>query len=897
MQLTELDPVLPGDGMKCLAKKLAIVFLGLALSGIPCLPVYGLSRSNLPLATDSGIVSFAGDFAVVMPDRLDGWVYIDNFETNRLASSSCIRSYLHDTGTIPSQPYLMFDSTLGNNRRLAFVGYDDEPAVVTFCTPNDQVAPGRTLFGSIQFDVSPLPGMANGDIELFVSYSSDAREWSIPQAVSSGSHQIAVGPMVGAGFVSFLGRDVAIDNLNIVLGRPLTTQSVPTGGSIQSAIDAAANGAVIDVAPGTYGGNINLRGKAIILRSQAGPETTRLQCDPGQRGFYVPNDNAVAAVIEGFSVVGGQVAQTVQPMGGGILCENSSPFIVNCRILECGAQTGGGVASLGGDPTLWGCLIQDNTASQQGGGLALLQSSNAVLEHCTVLDNSARLGAGLYLQSDSFVTDPANAVNAVRGSVFAFNGASQFAEGGAGVYGTGQTLRLQVENSILSRNSGARGAALLVESAGGFSDDFWHVALTNCTVADNVSIESCIHVTRGRTQIKNCIVWANQGVPLQVPGGQHSVNYSTVQGGYEGDGNLSVSPGFYDPFGAPNRIPDYRLQSNSPCIDAGDFACSVALEPSPHGNRVNMGAFGGSAQATRGARTLHVDINRGSDFGHNGLSRTRAFQHIQRALDVAQRGDAVVVWPGRYSETIEVPDLDLLIQGATDPPTVTGGNEAAFSLTKQQGPDTVLRNMIITQSDPAIYCQYAFPTIANLTVVHNAGGIQSLPPEPAISNCIFWENDWDLWGCEASFSCIEDLKAQSQVQGSFSSDPFFSGVDTGDYRLQSRGGRYDIQSGDWVSDIQTSPCLDRGDPTFCPNGEPLPHGGKINIGAYGGTPYASKTPLGLGFSDEEAGMALMSWFGCLPLTASILDINSAIYLNSISKEGVPKLGSGGIIGR
>ncbi len=71
----------------------------------------------------------------------------------------------------------------------------------------------------------------------------------------------------------------------------------------------------------------------------------------------------------------------------------------------------------------------------------------------------------------------------------------------------------------------------------------------------------------------------------------------------------------------------------------------------------------------------------------------------------------------------------------------------------------------------------------------------------------------------------------------------------------------------------------------------------MTVTDYGGTPYASKTPLGLGFSDEEAGMALMSWFGCLPLTASILDINSAIYLNSISKEGVPKLGSGGIIGR
>lgn len=897
MQWVKLDLVHPGDRMKCLIKKIAIIFLGLALSGIPCSQAQSNSRSNPSIGIDSGVVSLTGDLAVVMPDRLSGWVYIDNFETNRLASSSCIRSTLYDAGTVPSQPYLMFDSTLGNNRRLAFAGYDDEPAVVTFCTPNDLVAHGRTLFGIIQVDVSSLPGMADGDIELFISYSSDARQWSTPRPVSSGFHQIQVGPMVGAGFVSFLGRDVAIDNLNISLGMPQATQSVQSGDSIQSAIDAAATGDVVDVAPGTYGGNINLRGKAIVLRSQAGPDVTRLQCGPGQRGFYIPNDNATAAVIEGFAIVGGQVTQTNQPMGGGILCENSSPFIVNCRISECEAQTGGGVASLGGNPTLLGCLIQDNTASQQGGGVALLQSRDAALENSTLIDNNARLGAGLYMQSDSFITDPGNAANTVRDSVFAFNGASQFAEGGAGVYGTGQTLRLQVENCILSRNSGARGAALLVESAGGFSDDFWHVAITNCTVADNVSTGSCIQVTRGRTQIKNCIVWANQGAALQMPSGQHNVNYSTVQGGYDGVGNLSVSPGFYDPFGAPNRIPDYRLQSDSPCIDAGDFTCSVGLEPSPHGNRINMGAFGGTLQATRGGRTLHVDVNRGSDYAHNGLNRTQAFQHIQRAVDAAQRGDAVVIWPGVYVETIEVPDLDLMIQGVTDPPTVTGGHEAAFSLTKQQGPDTILRNMVITESEPAIYCQYAFPTITNLTVVHNAGGIQSLPPEPAISNCIFWENAWDLWGCSAGFSCIGNLDSESQDQGSFSSNPLFNSGDAGDYRLQSRGGRYDIQSGDWVTDFQSSPCLDRGDPNSCPNSEPLPHGGKTNIGAYGGTPYASKTPPGPGSSVIEPGLAVVTWFDYLPLTASVLDLNSAIYLNSISKEGVPKVGAGGIIGR
>ena len=37
----------------------------------------------------------------------------------------------------------------------------------------------------------------------------------------------------------------------------------------------------------------------------------------------------------------------------------------------------------------------------------------------------------------------------------------------------------------------------------------------------------------------------------------------------------------------------------------------------------------------------------------------------------------------------------------------------------------------------------------------------------------------------------------------------------------------------------TSPCIDGGDPTVDPLDEPKPNGNRINMGAYGGTAYAS----------------------------------------------------------
>jgi hypothetical protein len=71
-------------------------------------------------------------------------------------------------------------------------------------------------------------------------------------------------------------------------------------------------------------------------------------------------------------------------------------------------------------------------------------------------------------------------------------------------------------------------------------------------------------------------------------------------------------------------------------------------------------------------------------------------------------------------------------------------------------------------------------------------------------------------------------------------DPMMVDSDKGDYHLLSEFGRYDSNSAGWVLDDATSPCVDAGDPTDNPMGEPMPNGGRINIGAYGGIGHASK---------------------------------------------------------
>ncbi len=64
----------------------------------------------------------------------------------------------------------------------------------------------------------------------------------------------------------------------------------------------------------------------------------------------------------------------------------------------------------------------------------------------------------------------------------------------------------------------------------------------------------------------------------------------------------------------------------------------------------------------------------------------------------------------------------------------------------------------------------------------------------------------------------------------------------GDYHLQSQAGRWDPIAQTWLCDEQTSPAIDAGDPVSELGPEPSPNGGIANMGVYGGTSEASKSP-------------------------------------------------------
>ncbi len=207
---------------------------------------------------------------------------------------------------------------------------------------------------------------------------------------------------------------------------------------------------------------------------------------------------------------------------------------------------------------------------------------------------------------------------------------------------------------------------------------------------------------------------------------------------------------------------------------------------------------------------------------------------------------------------------------------VPSGNVIAFC-------DGTIKNCLIADNvpddsplpviDPAIY--HCHGLIKNCTIVNNycAGAIGvEQGCSVIIENCIIYGN---LGYYQIFVDCPAMIKiAYSSIEGGFNGIWLFGmdctlnwgsgNIDTdpcfvrlgywdfneprtlfdGDYHLQSEAGRWDPNTSNWVIDANTSACIDAGDPMSPIGLEPFPNGGRINMGAYGGTTEASKSYFG-----------------------------------------------------
>jgi hypothetical protein len=148
----------------------------------------------------------------------------------------------------------------------------------------------------------------------------------------------------------------------------------------------------------------------------------------------------------------------------------------------------------------------------------------------------------------------------------------------------------------------------------------------NCTIADNhVGSQGAVFsLLDSEVVLCNSILWNNDGPVLDlVSGPGPAITYCDFEGGWPGLGVLNVDPHFAYPGGTPADptddfwvAGDYHLQSpqgrfeptqkvwiqdmvSSPCLDAGSPSAIWTQEAQPHGSRTNIGAYGGTTQASK----------------------------------------------------------------------------------------------------------------------------------------------------------------------------------------------------------------------------------------------------------------------------------------------------------
>jgi len=266
-----------------------------------------------------------------------------------------------------------------------------------------------------------------------------------------------------------------------------------------------------------------------------------------------------------------------------------------------------------------------------------------------------------------------------------------------------------------------------------------------------------------------------------------------------------------------------------------------------------------TAQQIFTQKTYHVDIKTGND-QKNGMGRPEAFKTIQHAIDSANDGDLILVWPGIYIESLFFDGKAVTVKSAADAAIIKAEPTDGLAVTFMNGEqaDSILENFIIMDSEVALYIHQTRPTLRQLTIVNNQYGADCIfNAMPVFEHCIFWNNSiadiehYPGYRPAVTYSCIE---RPFEGTGNISVDPLFvnpsdSDPNNLDFHLQSQYGRYlpdqtpapRPKPENWVLDIQTSPCIDAGNEQVNPIYETMPNGGRINMGAYGNTPFASKS--------------------------------------------------------
>ena len=369
--------------------------------------------------------------------------------------------------------------------------------------------------------------------------------------------------------------------------------------NIQAAVSLAELGDSIVVTDGVYSGGVTVT-NPVTLESVNGASFTVINGSTVSNGEGPCISLTNGASLIGFTVTGGR---NFYPNGGGVSCSSSDVLLINCVISNnIGLYGGGGVY----EGTLINCTIADNSGGESGVGGAVYctlinctitgnlgdsvgGAGGCTLNYCTVSGNGAPNdcgGAEGCTLNNCVITG--NSCGLTGGGAYICTLYDCLVSGNSAQDGGG-VADCELNNCLVCNNNAAAGGGAIYSS------------LTNCTLTGNsVSGNPYYPPYAGGggaydSALNNCISYFNSDATTNEATNYDSsctLNYCcTIPLPASGIGNITNNPLFVN-LAAGN----FQLQSNSPCINAGNNAyvtVTTDLNGNPRivGGTVDIGAY------------------------------------------------------------------------------------------------------------------------------------------------------------------------------------------------------------------------------------------------------------------------------------------------------------------